>query len=400
MCKFIILGDAHLGGSQNLGKIGAGSSLNSRVIDQLNILEWTLNEAIENNCHHIIMTGDIFDDPKPQTYLISLFMNWLNKCSDNNIKVHLVVGNHDTLRTGNFYYSPLDIVSEADIDGVHVYNNIHTIDMGYDVSLTLIPFRDRKSLFSNTIGEAVDFIKNIIEYEVQLIPNTFTKVAVGHLAIEGSIPVGDELDDISNEIFLDIETLSKFDYTWMGHIHKPQLLNDYPLVAHIGSMDVSNFGETDHIKHIVIFDCENKRYEAKSIPTRTLSKIEISIPETVEDTTEYVLEEVKKNLVDGSILNISVNLESPSLKSIDKKKIEQELLKCGAFSLSKISETKKINLIKKDDKSKISNKMDVLSAIKEYSQNKEYLPEDQKEIFMEIMNEIYSEFKQASHENN
>jgi DNA repair exonuclease SbcCD nuclease subunit len=394
--KILIIGDAHLGKNQNIGKQFAGASLNSRVIDQFNILDWTLNEAVESCCNHIVMTGDVFEDPKPQIHIITSFMNWLHRCSDNGIKVHIVVGNHDTLRTGNFYYSPLDVVSEADIQGVHVYNSLTTINVYDDVSITFIPFRDRKSLFCDTVGDASEAIKSSILYESMVPPRTFTKIAVGHMAIEGSMPVGDELDDISNEIFLDVETLKSFDYTWMGHIHKPQLMCDYPLVAHIGSMDISNFGETDHIKHVVIFDCETKTYEAKNIPTRNLSKIEITIPNEIENTTQYVIDEIKKNLVDGSILSLSVNLETASLKSIDKKKIEQEILKCGAFGFSKISETKNISLVKKDDSSKISNSTDFLSAVKSYCENEEYVPKEHKDCFNEIINEIYLEFKQGN----
>ena len=38
----VILGDVHLGKIGQLGKAGIGSALNSRIIDQLKLLDWTL----------------------------------------------------------------------------------------------------------------------------------------------------------------------------------------------------------------------------------------------------------------------------------------------------------------------------------------------------------------------
>jgi hypothetical protein len=58
MSQAIILGDVHLGKSMAIGKVGLGSALNSRIADQLNLLDWTLDQAIEHNADHIIITGN------------------------------------------------------------------------------------------------------------------------------------------------------------------------------------------------------------------------------------------------------------------------------------------------------------------------------------------------------
>ena len=61
--KIIICGDIHLGQGLMLGKMGAGSTINSRIVDQTNLLDHVLERAIEHNAEQIILTGDIFDDP-------------------------------------------------------------------------------------------------------------------------------------------------------------------------------------------------------------------------------------------------------------------------------------------------------------------------------------------------
>ena len=46
--SFLILGDVHLGKSLHLGKVTPGSNLNSRLNDQLKLLDFTLETAIDH----------------------------------------------------------------------------------------------------------------------------------------------------------------------------------------------------------------------------------------------------------------------------------------------------------------------------------------------------------------
>ena len=162
-----------------------------------------------------------------------------------------------------------------------------------------------------------------------------------------------------------------YDYVWMGHVHKPQVMNQKnPFIAHIGSMDVSNFGETDQKKHIVIIDCDSlsQDYFIEYLPTRPLKKLTVIVPKDTEDTTAYVIEEIKKANSDyvQSIVRVEILLSSPELKSVNKSQIESYLTKQGAFNVTGISESKKATLIKKEATTIIDSKMDIPSAIKAY----------------------------------
>ena len=393
----LILGDIHLGAGANLGKTVLGTNLNSRVADQLDLLNWTLDTADRELVTDIVLTGDIFEEPKPHTSLIALFITWLQKCSQQGVKVHIIIGNHDVLRSGFVYTSPLDIVTESNIEGVHVYRNIDTIYV-HNVALTLVPFRDRKSFASESNSDALDILKNSFIYEASAIPDTFTKVMIGHLAIDGSIPVGDEIDDIANELFCPIEFFEGYNQVWMGHVHKPQVMNKEPLIAHIGSMDVSNFGETDHKKHIVLIDSDSGDYRKENIPTRSLRKINIVVPEGTLDSTEFVLNkisEIKEDL-NKSIIRVEVSLNANDIKSVNKTLVEKALQDRGVFNISGISEVKKLNVIKKDgSNNSIDTKMDFSSAIKQYSKS---LDEADRSSFIDACLSIYSDFKAESKE--
>lgn len=394
MSTTIILGDVHLGKSTNIGKAGIGSNLNSRIADQINLLDWVLDRAIEHSANQIIVTGDVFEEPNPPAHLITLFVSWLTKCQANSVAVHIIVGNHDILRSGSTYYSPLDIITEANIDNVYVYKHTDTIFVG-NFAYTLIPFRDRKSFGSESNSEALTVVQEMLAYELAGIPSTYTKILVGHLAIEGSIAVGDEIDDMSNELFCPVSMFNGYDYVWMGHVHKPQVMNKInPYVAHIGSMDISNFGETDHDKHIVVIDQDSEKLFIKeSIPTRSLKKIVVNIPKDTEDTTAFLEKEIEKMKDDfnRSIIKIEVSLASPELKSIDKKKISKILLDKGVYNIAGFSESKKVNVVKKDKNNTIDTSFDVLTAIKKFGEL--HVDAKVRDRYTQIANEIFNDYK-------
>lgn len=402
MSLAIILGDPHLGKGANIGKAGIGSNLNSRIADQLNLLDWTLDQAVERGADTIIITGDLFEDPKPHPSLITMLIAWLKKCQAYGIHVHIILGNHDMLRSGMVFTSSLDIISEMDLDNVSVYKDINTITVGVS-AFTLAPFRDRKSFGTASNADAITILRDALIYELAAIPITYKKILIGHLAIEGSIPVGDEIDDITNELFCPLDMFQGYDYVWMGHVHKPQVMKKKnPYIAHIGSMDISNFGETDHKKHIVIVDCDSKdsNFTIEYLPTRPLIRLNITVPKDTVDTTAYVIEEIKKAESDftRSIVRVEVSLGAPELKSISKSVIEKYLTDQGTFNVTGISESKKIALIKKDGTggSTIDTKMDITSAIKTYAQT--YVDVLMRDNFIELAMDIYNSYKAEAKE--
>lgn len=393
MLNVIILGDVHLGKGTSIGKAVVGANLNSRIADQINLLDWTLDRALEHHSEHIIITGDIFEDPKPHPTLLTLFVSWLKKCQAHEVHVHIILGNHDILRSGFSYASPLDVIGEVELDNVSIYKDIDTVLIGR-TAFTMVPFRDRKSFSVASNAEAISILRESLVYELAGIPNTYQKVLIGHLAIDGSIPVGDEIDDLTNELFCPLNMFEGYDYTWMGHVHKPQVMQKSPYVAHIGSMDISNFGETDQKKFIVIFDCFSRKHTWTSefLPTRPLKKLSIVVPKDTDDTTEYVIKELEKaGEWERSIARVDVSLAAPELKSINKATIEQYLSSHGVFNVAGISESKKVTLIKKDDNNTIDTKMDVVTSIKTYSEK--YIDDKLRPEFIELAMDIVNQYK-------
>jgi exonuclease SbcD len=391
MNKTMIVPDPHLGGMSVSGKPVIGSQLNSRVIDQFNILEWILNQAIDHEVSTIIITGDIFDHPKPPSEVVVLLIEWLKRCSDAGISVHLILGNHDLLRSGQQQFSSLDIITASEIENVFVHKTINTIHMS-GISFTLMPFRDRRSFNTNSHTEAISILQSKLPYEIAEISRNNIKCIVGHLAIEGSIPALNEIDDTVNELFCPIDMFNGYDRVIMGHIHKFQHITKS--IMHLGSLDISNFGETDQEKFIAIIDPERQELCTYTrIPTRSLNQVSISVPENITDATAYVLQELQNNKegLAKSIVKLNITLDSPDVVKIDRTVIENYLDNdIGVYHTARVSEERRVATIRKNTlDNSIDNTVNEATAIKMYAD--ENVPIEIKDEFIQLANDIVKE---------
>lgn len=387
MSKILILGDVHLGGSLNLGKQAIGTSLNSRIEDQSNLLNWVYDQGVANKIDHIILTGDVFDVIKPHYSLIVILLDWIIKCVQSGMKVHIIMGNHEMERSGETITSPLDIIGASDISNVFVYSKIENLHLE-DLSITFCPFRDRRSFNTDSYADALSQIGSQLEIEAS--KSDRPKMLIGHLAIEGAIPVASELDELSNELICPLSFFKNYDWTWMGHVHKFQVLQKKPYVAHIGSMDISDFGETDQKKFIVIFDIKNKEFEYLELPTRNIKKIDLIIPENV-NINEFVEEAVSKlTNLQNNIIKLNIILPTNSTSNLNRKNIENLFYEKGAFHITKISEEKTFSSLKKVHKETIDNSIGELMALKSYAN---ILPKEVRSIFIQTATQIIEEHK-------
>jgi exonuclease SbcD len=388
----VLLGDPHLGKGLSKG-ISSPGVMNSRITDQINLLDWVLEQAIAKLAGHIVITGDVFEDTKPHHSLIALFIAWCKRCEANDIQVHIIQGNHDMLRTGLLNTSSLDVIIESDMPTTSVYKDVATIFIG-TAAITLIPFRDRKFFNLNSNAEAVVKMSDLIAYELASIPSYYRKILVGHLAIEGAIYIGDEVDDVANELICPLSMFAGYDYVWMGHIHKQQVIQErtktQPHIAHIGSMDISDFGETNETKVIIHID---NTIDTITLPTRAFKKIAVSIPADVKDGTQYVIDQLATmDDVSNSILRVEIQLASSETLPIDRGLIEKHLYTNNAFNVSGITQSKAMASVKKQE-NKLTTTMDVASSIKTWIITR--LPEEKQQAVLELALDCHSKWKEA-----
>lgn len=392
MSRTLIVGDLHIGKGFSMGRPGIGTTLNSRGADQYYLLEWIIDLAISKHANIIILTGDVFEDAKPEFSLVSLFSQWLKQCQLNNIEVHIVIGNHDIKRTGQNYISVLDLQA-AELDNVFVYKDVKTIFNG-PAAFTLIPFRDRRSLDCSSHNDALEKIKGYLSYEIPTLPPYYDKVVVGHLALEGSIPIGDEFDDSSNELMCPTSLFNGYDFVWMGHVHRPQIRqNANPYVAHIGSLDISDFGETDHKKIVILFDsCSDTRFETFYPPTRPLVHINALFGDNVNDTTSELISMIdNESRLHNSYVKVEIKLSGQDVKNVDRDAIQKHLYSKGVFHISSFTESRSVVVVPKTKQLDVNYTIDPKNAVKLFSNSIVFKSDEQKSRFIELCTEIIDE---------
>lgn len=397
MSKTLIVGDIHIGKGISIGKPNVGNAYNSRIVDQMRLLDWIIDICHINEADRVILTGDIFEEARPEFYLLQIFIDFLKKLELECIDCHIIFGNHDIKRSGNQVSSVLDMISSYDFEHIFCHKSITTINTP-GASFTLLPYRDRRGMNVESNNDALKEIEERLSYELLDIPYEDSRVLIGHLALEKSIYVGDEIDDYMNELICPLSMFVGYHYTWMGHVHRPQIMNSNPHIAHIGSLDLSDYGETDHTKILILFDPNSDdKYKEIPVPSRPLRRFKVNIPENV-DSTEHVIEAIKVHNETLSYKNALVKLEfsiTGEQPGVNKKLIEECVYGLGAYYISNISESRNISVVSAEKRELVDNTVDPKSAVKLYASTQTFKDDDEKSLFIQICNEIIEEQKET-----
>lgn len=392
--KVLILGDLHIGKNLSLGRPAEQNKLNSRIQDQIDLLNWSYEQCLKQDVKHIIITGDVYQDFRPYPAVIGIFMRWLKLCEHANIEVHIVMGNHDIIRSGQYVVSALDLVSELEFQSANVYKNVTRIELE-DFTLVFIPFRDKRMYDVKTKEDA---IAKLVE-EIATVTKDDSdkpKIAIGHLALEGSISVGDEISDELNELYVPSEIFEWFDYVWMGHIHHPQVIQHHkPYAAHIGSLDRSDFSKTEieHDKIAILLDSSaNNNFIELELPTRSLRPLKIDVPPG-KDSTEFCINELclldKKASIKDAIVRLEIQLNGPELDNVDREKVESYLKNnLEVHHICNFSESRTIVTLQMDVENTFDNTMQIGYTINKWAETRDHFENDQER----------AEFKAAAHE--
>lgn len=395
MSKHLILGDVHLGKSLALGRPGDNGKPNSRVQDQLDLLDWVRDYCVKNEINTIFITGDIYQDPRPHHGLINYFMKWLVSCGEEDIFVHIVAGNHDMLRSGAYMTSALDIINTVEMPNARFYKHPENIEVD-GIVYTLSPFRDKR--FYEEKGQ--DPLKGYL-YEFDITDTKLPKVMIGHVSLAGAIQVGDEISSEINELFVDPEDLNHWDYIWMGHIHNPQVINkSAPYAAHTGSMDRSDFDAKEILndKIVIVIDPGSESFfKHEVLPTRPLVHTNVSVPPG-KDSTEYVINSIavesKHENYENAIVRIDITLQGAEVANVDRAKVEEFVYKkLKSHYICGFSESRNISVVTKDESAGFDNKLTLKASLKEYEKT---LDEDDNTIadFRDLATSCIEDFEE------
>ena len=270
--KLLHFADAHID-MANYGRHDPSTGLPLRVLDFLKSLDTIVDTAIERKVDMVIFAGDAYKDRSPAPTFQREWGKRIMRLSQAKIPTLLLVGNHD--------------ISPA-IGRAHALQEFKTLQVPYvkvldapellkpenlwDLPLQVIamPWVARSGLMASLEMSAEkpeeiyanieSRISEIMDDMLSQVDDSLPVVLTAHASIEGAKFGGDRLVMLGNDLVLTGSLVKnpKFSYVAMGHIHKPQDVNEghQPPVIYPGSIERVDFGEAKEERFFVIADVE------------------------------------------------------------------------------------------------------------------------------------------------
>jgi len=323
---------------------------------------------------------------------VAQFLQWLKKNERAGFDTHIVLGNHDVIRTGSKIVSALDVITAAEFLRVRVHKAISHVDYP-GMRFTFLPFRDRRIYDADSPEAALKRLEADLDSEWT--ETDSVKVCVGHMALKGSIPIGYELDSHLNEIICPLEFFSRFNIALMGHVHRPQLLGAVPHVSHIGSMCRSKFSEEDMKGNKVLGLIEGGRHEVQflPLPARALRHVKLTVPEAT-DPTAFSMEQLKDHEgLAECVLRLDLSMP-PGEWAVDRTRLVKFLeSECGVHHVAVITESR-VAAEAEAFPLLLERSAEKGHAIKTYAESLD-LPTEDHTAFLDLALSCFDEFKGA-----
>lgn len=396
--KVIHFADLHLG-VENYGRIDSKTGLSQRIVDFLRSLSFLIDTAIERDIALVVFAGDAFRNQKPNPTLQREFARAIRRLTRADIKVLLLVGNHDLPNLDKQAHS-MAIYDALEVDGVYVARSkkLFTIDTKQGrVQVAALPHFSRSRLvtslkeqgeeFKNkTLTELHDIMERTIEGFVSdlasQVDETIPAILTAHASIS-SAKVGNENRGIlaGNELTLLPSVLQRreFDYVAMGHIHKFQDLSQgtYPHLVYSGSIDRVDFGEEKEDKGFCLVHLTRgaTTYEFVKTPARRFITIDVECKTT--DPTAEACALCKERDISDSVVRVRVRVPSPLREQVKKDEIMDAL--SDAYFIAYIN----IEGIGEDVRTRnphLTESQTPIGALTEYIKTREDLLEQKNEL--------------------
>jgi exonuclease SbcD len=362
--KILCLGDVHLGAGTDYGAAAHGDG--SRLDDQRKVLDRVLDIAREKDFHvmdHILVAGDVFHRRNPTPAEIEVWQEFVMDATNEFGDVVTVTGNHDVsnpdltlaldvcpngwaarapevvelngfLRSGNRYDGPIR-------DGK---------DANALVSVAMLPWTPVSRLVAKMNGQvardevnalAADLlIEAARDLRAQARDDT-RAILLTHWSISGAaLPNGLPVDQLREPI-LPLTELVDLGYEAViaGHIHRPAVLSENPLVLYTGSPAAVDFGEA-HVGHGVwLLDMAtpgNVTHEFIPIDDRRFITVDCDL--TTERGLEFGLDEtdaiaaaVATQLpIDDAVVRIRYKATPDQARRVDVAALKKLCMDAGA----------------------------------------------------------------------
>jgi len=270
MATILHFADAHID-MANYGRHDPETGLPMRVMDFLHSLDEIVQTAIDQNVDLVIFAGDAYKDRSPAPTYQREWGKRIMQLSRAGIMTLLLTGNHDiSPATGRAH--AIQEFETLEVPHVRVLNKPQFLkpeDLeGLPLQVLALPWVSRSGLMAhlqlggaepekiyNELGARLsELVENWLKDADPNIPTILT----AHASVEGAQYGTERMVMLGTDLVLPPALVkdSRLDYVALGHIHKPQNLNEgnHPPVIYPGSIERVDFGEVKDKKYFILAD--------------------------------------------------------------------------------------------------------------------------------------------------
>lgn len=266
--RLLHFADAHID-MANYGRHDPETGLPLRVLDFLKSLDTIVDAAISERVDMVIFAGDAYKDRSPAPTFQREWGKRIMRLSQAKIPTLLLVGNHDlSPAVGRAHaiheFDTLQVPFIRVLQKPQFLSSSELWDL--PVQVIAMPWISRSSLMANLEMSAIDpsevfsnmeaRISDLIEGWLSEADNNLPVILTAHASVEGAIFGAERMVMLGSDLVLPTALVKdkRLDYVAMGHIHKPQDVNDgaHPPVIYPGSIERVDFGEAQDDKFFII----------------------------------------------------------------------------------------------------------------------------------------------------
>ena len=350
--RLLHFADAHID-MANYGRHDPETGLPLRVLDFLKSLDTIVDAAIEEKVDMVIFAGDAYKDRSPAPTFQREWGKRIIKLSQAKIPTLLLVGNHDiSPAVGRAHaIQEFDTLQVPFVKVLQKPEFLKPADL-WDVPVQVIamPWISRSALMANlemsgtetseVFSSIESRISELVETWIEEADKSLPLILTAHASVEGATFGGERLVMLGSDLVLPtgLAKDTRLDYVAMGHIHKPQDVNEghHPPVIYPGSIERVDFGEAKDDKFFII--AEVMRGAAKVDWRRiegTRRFIERrAVLQSGENVTGFLKSQLPKDM-SGAVVKLVVEylreldtlIDEPALRKFAEETFEFHLVK-------------------------------------------------------------------------
>lgn len=268
--KLLHFADAHID-MANYGRHDPHTGLPLRVLDFLRALDTIIDAAIDEKVDMVIFAGDAYKDRSPAPTFQREWGRRIIRLSQAKIPTLLLVGNHD-LSPAMGRAHAIQEFDTLQVPFVRVMQKpefLTSKDLwDLPVQVIAMPWVSRSGLMASIETSAMDVkqlfaniesrITGLVEEWIREADPSLPLILTAHASVEGAMFGAERMVMLGSDLVLPTALVKdiRLDYVAMGHIHKPQNVNEghYPPVIYPGSIERIDFGEAMDDKFFIIAD--------------------------------------------------------------------------------------------------------------------------------------------------